>query len=475
MRDFVKNTSIIGGTEMMLTLVAFSRNKYLAIAIGPAGFGIYGLLSSFFNLLSVFTGTWLAKGTVKYVSEYNREEESESLSRIISFTVAFAACSAILLASICFLFGSSMKNTFLGTQIAESYFLLFAASFVGTSIGTILTSLLQGLLLIKKIATARFVTSLIDLFLILLFVHLFELEGLFIAILLSSSVTAAFLWRALPKIRFRFAALIELRHALTQKMLRFGYVNLFLTLVDLLSQYLQRIIVLAGMGISAVGLFQAATSLKNYLGIPNRGSSFVLLPKMSARLGDEERNRILDEYLRLTLFIGVPVTVVTNLFIGNLVRLLFAASFIPLSHFFYLFAIAQLVISIEYAFQSIVIGMELLGVHSVATVVTHVFWVLVPFFGLSTLGIASIGWGFIAASIVSSSIQYFYLRNRVSLRFSKDLLMLLVFGGTAVGFSVVGQSYSIMLKILIVGCTFPLLSLGIKKHEWTLLRKLIFR
>jgi antigen flippase len=475
MRDFVKNTSIIGGTEILLTLVSFTRNKYLAVNIGPAGFGIYGLLSSFFNLLSVFTGTWLAKGTIKYASEYNKENDSENVNHIITFTVALTLCAAVVITLICFAFGSPIKSIFLSPQIAQSYFILFAASFVGASLGTILTSLLQGLLLIKKIAVARAVTSLIDLLFILFFVHFFELEGFFISILLSSAVTAVFLWRSLPKVEFRRAWLTDFRNVLTQKILRFGSVNLFLTLVDLLSQYLQRIIVLAGMGISAVGLFQAANSLKNYLGIPNRGSTFVLFPKMSERIGNDERNRIFDEYLRLTLFIGVPTTVVTNLFIGNLVKILFATSFAPLANFFYLFAIAQLIISVEYAFQSIVIGMELLTVHSVATVVTHLFWVFVPLFGLSTLGIGSVGWGFIAASIASICIQYFYLRSKVTLKFSRDLLILFLFGTISVAFSVVGHDYPLMFKILIVLGTFPLLSLGIKKHEWGLLRKLVLR
>ena len=50
MKQLLKTTAALSTTEVVLMVVALIKNKYLAVAIGPEGFGIYGLLLSFFNL-----------------------------------------------------------------------------------------------------------------------------------------------------------------------------------------------------------------------------------------------------------------------------------------------------------------------------------------------------------------------------------------------------------------------------------------
>ena len=97
MKNLVKTTAAIGLTEVLLMFVALARNKYLAVTIGPEGFGIYGLLSSFFMMIAVFAGTWMATGTIKYTSEYQAKGDKESLNSVFSFSTIIVTSIGVFL------------------------------------------------------------------------------------------------------------------------------------------------------------------------------------------------------------------------------------------------------------------------------------------------------------------------------------------------------------------------------------------
>lgn len=465
MKDIIKNSALVGSTEFSLIIIAIIRNKYLALSIGPEGFGIYGLLNSFFSLAAVFGGSWLATGATKYMAEFNNENKNDSVSKVFNFVYILTFTLSTAVALISLIFYSLIEKYFLSPKILFLYYILFAASFIGTNLKSNITSLLQGLLEIKKIVYLRIVTSFIEFLSILILVYLFDLSGFFISILISAIFSATLFYFSIRKIINSKIQLPLFKDAVSKKLLKFGGINFFLGLINLLSAYLQRIIILARMDMIAVGFFQAISSMMNYLGILNRGSAFFFLPKMSENLVALERNKKLDEYMRFTMLTGIPVSVLTILFGGHIIQILYAKSFIGLSDFLFLFVFAQFVISIELAYQGVVVGMAQLRIHSVSTILNHLFWIIIPLFLMRSYGLNSVALGFVLGSISAILIDATYLKIKCSISVSLRIYALLTTAVIIIFLSLICKDSSFYIKLSLVIVSLSLIPVIMTKNE----------
>jgi O-antigen/teichoic acid export membrane protein len=97
LKALIKSTAAFGSTELALTIVAFIKNKYLAVAIGTDGFGIYSLLTSFFDFFILFAGGWLATPTMKYISEFRGKKDHSNIQESINFSFSLSFYSSMFL------------------------------------------------------------------------------------------------------------------------------------------------------------------------------------------------------------------------------------------------------------------------------------------------------------------------------------------------------------------------------------------
>ncbi|MCH7828162.1 MAG: oligosaccharide flippase family protein, partial [Bacteroidetes bacterium] len=185
MKDLLKTTSAIGLTEALLVFVALARNKYLALTIGPEGFGIYGLLSAFFMMIA-FASTWMATGTIKYTSEYQAKGDKESLNSIFSFSTIIATVIGVFLTIILIVWRKWFIITFLSNDINEIYYLIFCAAFIAICLRPIFLGILQGLKRIKEVVITRWSIAIFNLLITIILVWFWDLTGFFISLLVNA-------------------------------------------------------------------------------------------------------------------------------------------------------------------------------------------------------------------------------------------------------------------------------------------------
>lgn len=424
MRALLQTTAAIGTTEILLMGVALARNKYLAVTIGPEGFGIYGLLNSFFMMMAAFAGTWMATGTTKYVAESHAAGDQESANKVFTFSLATTAGIALLLTAVLVLGREWFLARFLSRDVKESYYLIFCLAFVALNLRPVLLAVLQGMRRVREVVISRWSIAGLDLVLVVVLVLLFGLTGFFVSLLLSAFwAVGVMIWAVQRKDGLQLKK-ISCREPVIRLLLSFGGVSLFLALINLGSQYLQRVIVLLNMDISSVGLFQAGVALMGYLGVVNRGTMFYYFPKMSEFMDNNLRNQKMNEYLRFILIVSIPLSVLAILFGRWAILLLYSSAFAPLSSVFFLFVIGQFLNSVGGTFQIAIVGMARLKMHTVSTIAIHSLWVIIPFLLVRKYGIGALGMGFIAGGIAGPLMNYFYLRKRIDLRFSGKVIQL---------------------------------------------------
>ena len=465
-KNLVKTTAAIGSTEVLLMFVALARNKYLAVTIGPEGFGIYGLLNSFFMMIAAFAGTWMATGTIKYTSEYQAKGDKEKLNSIFSISTIIVTGIGIILTIILLIWRKWIINTFLSNEIKEIYYLIFCAAFFSICLRPVLLGVLQGLRRVREVIISRWSIALLNLSFTIILVWIWGLTGFFLSLLVNSIFAVCILYWGVRRKDGLHIRNFSWQSSVVSLLLTFGIVNLFLAIVNLGGQYLQRLIIIHNMDIASVGLFQAAVSIMLYLGVINRGANFYFFPKMSEVMDNSVRNQKINEYLRFIMLFGIPISVVAILFGKWAVMILYSAKFTLLSSVLFLFVIAQLLASIGGVFQSTIVGMARLRMHAMSCIVMHSLSVVVPLLLIGKYGIGALGIGFIAGGISGGFLNWMYLRNRIDLKFNQDVIQLFIIAAVTLTGAILLSDRIMILRITLIIISVGFIAKMIRREEW---------
>lgn len=466
MKDLVKTTAAIGSSEVLLMGVALARNKYLAVTIGPEGFGIYGLLNSFFMMIAVFAGTWMATGTIKYTSEYQAKGDKKNLNSIFSFSTIIVAGIGIFLTIILVIWRKWIINTFLFNEVNEIYYLIFCAALFAICLRPVLLGVLQGLRRVREAIISRWSIAVFNLIFTIILVWLWGLTGFFLSLLVNAIFAVCILYWGIKRKDGLHLKKFSWQDPVVRVLLYFGSVNLILAVVNLGSQYLQRFIIIHNMNIASVGLFQAAVIIMGYLGVVNRGVTFYFFPKMSEVMDNNYRVKKINECLRFILLFSIPISVIAILFGELAVMILYSTTFTTLSSVLFLFVIAQLLVSIGSVFQFTIVGMARLKMHTMSCMVMHSLSVVVPLLLIGKYGIGALGIGFVLGGVSGGFLNLMYLRNRIGLRFNQDVIRLLLIAALTLTGAILLADRMIILRITFVIISVGFIAKMIRREEW---------
>ena len=449
MNKLANSTFAIGFSELILLSVGLARNKYLAVTIGPEGFGVYSILNSFFLLISAFAGTWITTGTTKYIAQFSSKSD-ETKNKILQFSLIITIGLSLLLLIILGLWHEFFINFFMANKIEKFYYFIFMASFCWVNLSFVLLAALQGVVAIKYVVKSRYYISVIDVVSLIILVYFYNLTGFFLSLLITS-VAAVIIqsYFVFKKCRFKIfrGTKIEKDENLLRKLLSFGSNNLLTALINLGSVYFQRYIILLSLGVNSVGIFQAGISIMTYLSSVSRGSLFHLLPSMSQELSKKERSANLNEYLFFVSITSLPVCAITILFGNDAIKLLFSEKFSMLNDIFYLFVISQMVIILASSFQITIVGLGRLKIHLLSVIIIHGTWIVVPFVFLSTYGIASAAWGIILGTVLGSIVYYTNLCSLIDYKISLKVIVILIINLLFTTLFVVINENNLLIKI----------------------------
>jgi O-antigen/teichoic acid export membrane protein len=476
LKQLIKTSSYIGATEIILIIVAVIKNKYLAVTLGPEGLGIYGLLHSFFSLFSVFSGMWLASGATKYISEYFNKHDIRKVNAIFFFSIFTTLILSVILSISFILLKVLITDTFLSDEVLPIYFMLYSVAFIALSMRPVLLALLQGLYKVKSVVFARLSSSVIEVAIIIIFVYFFNITGFFLSLLISSFVSIIIFLR-----QFRSDGIILLKYISLQKdsiyqsLLNFGFINIFLGIVGLGAQYLQRYIIVKNLGIENVGLFQAAIGIMSYMGIAQRGAVFHLFPRMSEELKDKDRQLEINDYLFFTFMISFPIALFTILFGNNVISVLYSKDFSVLNDILIFFVLSSFINNAVVGFQYVLTGMAKLKTHLVFVIVASASWIIVAYYYIDSMYLGALGLGLVVGSSIGLVLYYGYLAISINLTVLLRNKLIFILGVILLIIPYVLHSQYIGIKIIYFIISTSSLLLFFQKDEIERLKLIIFK
>lgn len=324
----MKATSLFGGVQVFNILVSIVRSKFIALWIGPAGYGIASLLTSTLGLISGMTDFGLDKSAVKDISFHAETPQKVSrtiqiLKRLIWFTAIFGALIMIL--------GAPWWSEIAFTNKEYTF------SFVWISIALLFKQLsngqlaiLQGLRKLKKLAKANLYGNLLGLVITLPLYYFYRIDAIVPAIIISSIVAFIFTFYHAKNSEIEKRKLSN-KEAFSEgkPMIQLGFMLSLSTMIGLLVGYLIQIFISQTGGIVQVGFYNAGfVILHSYVGLVFNAMGTDYFPRLSA-ISDkiEQIRKTVFEQALIAILLITPIVVVFLIAAPLIIFILYSKDF----------------------------------------------------------------------------------------------------------------------------------------------------
>ena len=327
----IKSSSIVGGAQFINMLIGMVRVKFVAVLIGPAGFGLLNLYQTIIQMVSTVAGLGLKTSAVREIAQGFADEDETAV-----------ACSVLSLRRMCWLsgvFGAVAIVVFSG-QLSQLTFgdMSYTGRISFAGIAVFLMNLqagqmavIQGARRIGDLAKVNVLGAAIgSAFSIGLYYYL-GVDGIvpaIIALALAQLIISYFFVRkvVLPKVEMTW--LQSFKHA--GGMLRLGIVFMWNGMLVAAVTYFTRIIIGHEIDLEAVGIYAAAFAMSGMV------VNFVLgamaadyLPSLSAVATDHRKIRELaNQQTEIGLLLALPGLLSTLALAPWVIRIFYSAEFV---------------------------------------------------------------------------------------------------------------------------------------------------
>lgn len=308
-RRILKSTSIVGGATVASIVIGMVRMKALALLLGPAGVGLFGVLNAIFTTGNSVAGLGLATSGVRQIAADLQDRVRVERTRVALWTLSVPLGLAAV--ALVFAFRGVIARASAGDGAQAD-----AVGWVGLAIGLsivvgIQQAELQAFQRTADLARVRVIGAAISAAMGIGAVLLWGARGIvaaLIAVPVSNWLVAAWLNRDLPRFSVRPLRGRGLRSE-WRLLLGLGVALTIAGSVGGLAQIGMRAVVARDLGLNAAGLFQAAWSISaTNLNIVIAAMAVDYYPRLCAVSEDAHAvDALVNQQLRVALVIGGPL------------------------------------------------------------------------------------------------------------------------------------------------------------------------
>lgn len=329
-RNILRTSSLVGGASVVNVLIGTIRTKLIAILLGPAGVGLFGLYSQVAALASTVAGLGLPTSGVRQVAEAAAANDSVRVARTV-LTLRRTAWvtglgGSVLLAGLAY----PVSSVTFGDSSRAADLVILSVTVLLSSISGGQTCLLRGTRRISDVARASVLGALGSTAVAIPCVYAWGIAGVVPALVLGSAAMLVASWSAarrvmLPAVDVAWRA--SWREA--RSLLTLGFSFMASGLVTTAATYLIQVLLVRRFGINDAGLYQAAFSLSGVLiGFVLGAMGADYFPRLTG-LAEDERGvlRLLNEQSQVSILLALPGLVAMMVFSPLVIRVFFDARF----------------------------------------------------------------------------------------------------------------------------------------------------
>jgi len=478
-KKLLKNTSFLISTKFVQFFAGIIRSKINALVIGTTGVGIVSQIAFIINRMYQLTTLGMGEAIVKQIAGGADSPEvnkviNKSLKSYLIFSFIFLIVSSFIL----FLFAESLTNFLFGDIKYKNYYFLAILTIPILILNSIPFSILKSFKDVKTIARARIGVIAVNLILFIPLVLIFKLNGAVVFLPISFVVTLSFnFWYAKKKyfnkynVTFDSILKTPINKIVSKEILVFSGFGLIIAVYGIFYDFFSRSLVVSSLGVEKIGIYSPIIRWFGlFSGFIMPSFSTYLFPRYSAVQTDGELTGIINDSLRLSTLMLMPLLMLAIPYRNVFIELFYSKDFLEASlylpfHFFgrvFFIWFSAMVIALKPTGKIKWHALFYIILYTINIIVSYIF---IPKYGLYGLVITSIVGVFILFFIV-----YAYLNKTVNFKIyeSNYKLMFYILGTTlfliTVDFYFLKGNYNYYFGPLFLIFTFFLLTTNEKKY-----------
>jgi PST family polysaccharide transporter len=321
---------MVGGSTVLNVGIGIVRTKAMALLLGPAGFGLFGLYGSIQNLTQSIAGMGINSSGVRQIAEAKGSDDQNRIAQTAAVLRRTALVLGLLGPAVLLIFSRQISQlTFGNAEHAGAISLLSLAVFCSLVSGG-QGALIQGMRRLADLAKMNVLGAFFGLCTSIPLVYFFHQKGVVPSLVMVAAMSVLTSWWYSRKIDIPPAVvtLAQVRQE-ASALLKLGSAFMASGMMTMGAAYAVRILVLRNVGFEATGLYQSAWTLGGlYIGFILQAMGADFYPRLTASIHNHpEANRLVNEQTLIGLLLAGPGVLATLAFAPLVITLLYSAKF----------------------------------------------------------------------------------------------------------------------------------------------------
>jgi len=306
--QILRSTAVIGASYLATIFISMVRMKIVALFLGPAGIGLFGIYGLVIDLAVAIAGLGVVSSGVRQISEANgsgdRQRIGATVAAVNGMVLALGITGAIGLA----LLSMPVALVTFGDSVHVAAIALLGLAVLFKLIGASPMTVLQGLRRTRDLAMANVALTLAGALVTVAFIVAFGEAGIAPSLVAGAAAAYVVAWLYARRADVVRVPVLPAIRDQARPLLRLGFVFMVSTLLSVGSAYVIRIIILRTEGVHAAGLYQSAWALAAlYAGFVLQAMGTDFYPRITEVAQDNQTcNRLVNEQARVSLLIAGP-------------------------------------------------------------------------------------------------------------------------------------------------------------------------
>ncbi|MCU1271967.1 MAG: hypothetical protein JWN74_3261 [Acidobacteriaceae bacterium] len=397
--EILKSSVLVGGSTFLNIAISIVRTKAMAMLLGPAGFGLFGLYGSIANLTQTIAGMGINSSGVRQIAEAVGSGDNARIAQTAAVLRRTSIVLGLLGAMLLLVFSRQVSRfTFASTERTGAVSLLSIAIFL-TLISAGQGALIQGMRRIADLAKMSVLGAFFGTCISIPLVYFLGEQGVVPSLIGVAAMTILTSWWYSRKIDVeRVTITISQLRQETSALLKLGSAFMASGFMMMGVAYVVRVIVLRKIGFEATGLYQSAWTLGGlYVGFILQAMGADFYPRLTATINnDGECNRLVNEQTLVGLLLAGPGVLATLTFAPLVIAIFYSAKFGAAVEILRWISLGTTLQVITWPMGFIVVAKGKPAIFFCAElawtiVAISLAWTCMAFFGLNGAGIAFFG------------------------------------------------------------------------------------
>ena len=330
--EIVTSSALIGGSSILNIAIGTVRTKVMALLLGPAGFGLFGVYWSISNVCECLAGMGINSSGVRQIAHASDPPDDDQLAQTAFVLRRLSIVLAVLGAALLAVFSRQVSSFTFGNSRFSGSVALLSLAVLFQVVSYAQGALIQGMRRIRDLAMMGVIGAFAGTVIGIPLVWFLREGGIVPSIVAVSLASLCASWWYSRKIQFQTLRLTSLQvRQEASALLKLGSAFMSSYLMGVGASYVIRIILLRRFGLEAAGLYQSAWTIGGlYAGFVLDAMGADFYPRLTAASRDNTlSNRLINDQIHAGLLVAGPGVIATLTLAPVVLALFYSVKFVP--------------------------------------------------------------------------------------------------------------------------------------------------